>query len=134
MSKKLLKEIISNLDDNKAKDITSIPLEGKSDIADHLVIATGTSSRHVSSLAQRIVNNLKEYGLKSINEHLSDNNYPRLRFGIGDSFSQGQQSNYVLGKFNNEEKKDLDLHIEECCDAIESFILQGLEKTMNTYN
>ena len=59
MSKKLLKEIISNLDDNKAKDITSIPLEGKSDIADHLVIATGTSSRHVSSLAQRIVNNLK---------------------------------------------------------------------------
>ena len=67
MSKKLLKEIISNLDDNKAKDITSIPLEGKSDIADHLVIATGTSSRHVSSLAQRIVNNLKEYGLKSIN-------------------------------------------------------------------
>ena len=73
-------------------------------------------------------------GLKSINEYLSDNNYPRLRFGIGDSFSQGQQSNYVLGKFNNEEKKDLDLHIEECCDAIESFILQGLEKTMNTYN
>ena len=67
MSKKLLKEIISNLDDNKAKDITSIPLEGKSDIADHLVIATGTSSRHVSSLAQRIVNNLKEYRLKSIN-------------------------------------------------------------------
>ena len=67
MSKKLLKEIISNLDDNKAKDITSIPLEGKSDIADHLVIATGTSSRHVSSLAQRIVNNLKEYGLKCIN-------------------------------------------------------------------
>ena len=67
MSKKLLKDIISNLDDNKAKDITSIPLEGKSDIADHLVIATGTSSRHVSSLAQRIVTNLKEYGLKSIN-------------------------------------------------------------------
>ena len=50
MSKKLLKDIISNLDDNKAKDITSIPLEGKSDIADHLVIATGTSSSHVLSL------------------------------------------------------------------------------------
>jgi ribosome-associated protein len=42
-------------------------MEGKSDIADHLVIATGTSSRHVSSLAQRIVDNLKDYGLKSIN-------------------------------------------------------------------
>lgn len=67
MTKKLLKEIISNLDDNKALDITSIPLEGKSDIADHLVIATGTSSRHVSSLAQRIVDNLKDYGLKGIN-------------------------------------------------------------------
>ena len=67
MTKKLLKEIISNLDDNKALDITSIPLEGKSDIADHLVIATGTSSRHVSSLAQRIVDNLKGHGFKSIN-------------------------------------------------------------------
>ncbi len=53
MSKKLLKEIISNLDDNKAQDITSIPMEGKSDIADHLVIATGTSSRHVSSLSSK---------------------------------------------------------------------------------
>ena len=73
-------------------------------------------------------------GLKSINEHLGDNNYPRLRFGIGDSFSQGRQSNYVLGKFNSEENKELDLHIDHSCDAIESFILQGLEKTMNTYN
>jgi len=67
VSNKLLKEIISNLGDNKAKDITSIPLEGKSDMADHLVIATGTSSRHVASLSQRIVDNLKDYGLKSIN-------------------------------------------------------------------
>ncbi len=73
-------------------------------------------------------------GLKSINEHLSDNNYPRLRFGIGDNFSLGQQSNYVLSKFSNEEKKELDLYKEDSCDAIESFILQGLERTMNTFN
>jgi PTH1 family peptidyl-tRNA hydrolase len=73
-------------------------------------------------------------GLKSINEHLGDNNYPRLRFGIANNFRQGQQSNYVLGKFNNEEKKELNSFIEDSCDAVESFILQGLKRTMNTFN
>jgi peptidyl-tRNA hydrolase len=40
----------------------------------------------------------------------------------------------VLGKFNNEEKKELNSFIEDSCDAVESFILQGLKRTMNTFN
>ena len=50
---------MANLDDNKAIDINSLSLKGKSDIADYLIIATGTSSRHVSSLAQKTVDDLK---------------------------------------------------------------------------
>ena len=60
MSKKLINQIISNLDDNKALDINSLSLKGKSDIADYLIIATGTSSRHVSSLAEKTVDDLKK--------------------------------------------------------------------------
>ena len=58
---------MANLDDNKAIDINSLSLKGKSDIADYLIIATGTSSRHVSSLAQKTVDDLKKNNIKNIN-------------------------------------------------------------------
>ena len=67
MSKKLINQIISNLDDNKALNINSLSLKGKSDIADYLIIATGTSSRHVSSLAEKTVDDLKKNNIKNIN-------------------------------------------------------------------
>ncbi len=67
MSKKLINKIMANLDDNKAIDINSLSLKGKSDIADYLIIATGTSSRHVSSLAQKAVDDLKKNNIKNIN-------------------------------------------------------------------
>ena len=67
MSKKLINQIMTNLDDNKALDINSMSLKGKSDIADYLIIATGTSSRHVSSLAQKTVDDLKKNNIKNIN-------------------------------------------------------------------
>ena len=50
--------IFASLDGDKAKDIVTIPLKGKSSIADYMLIATGTSSRHVSSIAQNLVDNL----------------------------------------------------------------------------
>ena len=67
MRKKLIKQIMSNLDNNKALDINSLSLKGKSDIADYLIIATGTSSRHVSSLAEKTVDDLKKNNIKNIN-------------------------------------------------------------------
>ena len=67
MSKKLINQIISNLDDNKAIDINSLSLKGKSDIADYLIIATGTSNRHVSSLAEKTVDDLKKNNIKNVN-------------------------------------------------------------------
>ena len=57
---------MANLDDNKAIDINSLSLKGKSDIADYLIIATGTSSRHVSSLAQKTVDDLKKNNIKNL--------------------------------------------------------------------
>ena len=51
------------LDDNKAKNITSIDLKNKSHIADYMVIASGTSSRHLQSLSEILVTELKKLGL-----------------------------------------------------------------------
>ena len=53
------------LDDNKAQCITSIDLKNKSYIADYMIIASGTSSRHLQSLSEIIVSELKKLGLDS---------------------------------------------------------------------
>ena len=63
---KTLDNILSQLEDNKALDIVSIDLKGKSDIADFLVIATGTSNRHVGSLSENLISELKKDGIKDI--------------------------------------------------------------------
>ncbi len=60
----LLETITSCLDFNKAEDIKTIPLLGKTDIADYFVIAGGTSSRHTASLADNLEIKLKEIGIR----------------------------------------------------------------------
>ncbi len=58
-------DIIKVLDDGKAEDIIAIDLEGKTSIADYIVIASGTSSRHISSLAENLGKKLKsDYRMK----------------------------------------------------------------------
>jgi len=54
--------ILKSLDDDKAEDIVTIDLEGRSSLADALVIATGRSSRHVASIAEHLARKLKEAG------------------------------------------------------------------------
>lgn len=51
--------VLRSLDDDKAVDVVSIPLAGKSNIADHMVIASGTSTRQVSSMAQKLSERIK---------------------------------------------------------------------------
>ena len=58
-SDQLVQEITTFLDDHKALDLLTLPLEGKSSIADYLVIASGTSQRHLSSMAQELTRILK---------------------------------------------------------------------------
>ena len=61
-----LKNIILNtLDSNKALDIVAINLEGKSSIADFMIIASGTSSRHIQSLSELVLEEFKNQGIKN---------------------------------------------------------------------
>ncbi len=65
-SNNLLKVVLSSLDDDKAQDIISIPLSGKSSIADFMVIASGTSSRQLMSMADHLERVLKDRGTKAL--------------------------------------------------------------------
>lgn len=72
-------------------------------------------------------------GLKHIQD-LIGQNYPRLRFGIGNDFPRGAQVNYVLEEFTDEEKLKLPERIESATEIISSFCLAGINITMNQYN
>lgn len=73
-------------------------------------------------------------GLKDIQAVLNSNKYNRLRFGVGNDFHPGQQSNYVLGKWNTEESEAIKSHVDYAIEYIESFVSIGLERTMNFLN
>ena len=66
MEVKKIKKIIENiLSKNKANNIVTIDLKKKSYIADYMIIASGTSSRHLQSISENILEELKKYGLDS---------------------------------------------------------------------
>ena len=61
----LKKIVIKTLDINKAQDIVSIDLKDKSSMADYMIIASGTSSRHIQSLSEQVLEKLKDNGIEN---------------------------------------------------------------------
>ena len=66
LSDELHNLVLSQLDDDQAMEVVSIPLEGKSSVADYMVIASGTSDRHVKSVAQNLVETMKRAGQRPL--------------------------------------------------------------------
>ena len=78
-----LKEIVINtLDLNKAQDIVTIDLKDKSSMADYMIIASGTSSRHIQSLSEQVLEKFKDNGLKSSKIEGKESNEWKLVDGI----------------------------------------------------
>lgn len=73
-------------------------------------------------------------GLKNIELILNGQDYSRLRFGIGNDFSRGQQVDFVLSNFSPGEIKDLPAHMDKAAEMIYSFCTIGPERTMNFFN
>jgi peptidyl-tRNA hydrolase, PTH1 family len=73
-------------------------------------------------------------GLKDIQNTLGTDNYPKLRFGIGNNYPKGMQADFVLGKWLKAEEPTVLHKIDKCIDIIESFITTGIERTMTTFN
>ena len=73
-------------------------------------------------------------GLGNIQQVLGTEAYARVRFGIGNDFTRGAQCGFVLGKWTNEEEKQLPDRLKVTNEIIPSFCLQGIDRTMNLYN
>ena len=73
-------------------------------------------------------------GLRSIEETLLTEKYPRLRFGIGNNFPKGGQADFVLSRWTPEESPLVKRKVEKCVEVVENFITIGIERTMNEAN
>ncbi|MBQ6918066.1 MAG: peptidyl-tRNA hydrolase, partial [Prevotella sp.] len=67
-------------------------------------------------------------------QQLIGQNYARLRMGIGNDFPRGMQVDWVLGKYDDEDMKILAPSIDTACEIIKSFVLAGIDITMNQFN
>ena len=92
-------EIIKTLDINKALDIVSIDLEGKSSVADFMIIASGTSSRHIQALSEQVFEKLKINGVNNCKIDGKDSNDWKLVDGI----------DLIVHIFNPEKRKFYEL-------------------------
>lgn len=109
-------------------DKESIPLENLLVIMDELALPLGTLRMRGSGSAGG------HNGLKNIELILQTGNYPRLRYGIGNDFPKGRQVDYVLGRWTSEELPMVKEKILTSVEMIESFVAQGISKTMTLYN
>ena len=95
----LKKLIIETLNNNKALDIVSIDLKNKSSIADYMIVASGTSSRHIQSLSEQVLDKFKENGLSQCKIEGRDSTEWKLVDGI----------DIVVHIFNPEKRKFYEL-------------------------
>lgn len=73
-------------------------------------------------------------GLGNIQSVIGTQQYARLRVGIGNDFPKGMQVDWVLGKYDEDDLKVLNPNIETAVEIIKSFVLVGLDITMNKFN
>jgi len=96
---KLKNDIENILSDNKAMDINSINLENKSSIADFMIVASGTSSRHIQALSEILVIKLKEKGIDNC----------RLEGRNSDDWKLIDAMDIIIHIFHPEKRKFYDL-------------------------
>ena len=95
----LKKKIINTLDSNKALDIVTIDLANKSSIADYMIIASGTSSRHIQALSEQVLKQFKDNGIINSKIEGTDSNDWKLIDGI----------DLIVHIFNPEKRKFYEL-------------------------
>ena len=94
--------VIDTLDLNKAQDIVTIDLKDKSSMADYMIIASGTSSRHIQSLSEQVLEKLKDNGIKNSKIEGKESNEWKLVDGIDlivHIFHPEKRKFYELKKF-----------------------------------
>ncbi len=107
---------------------TKVPLERLLIITDDIALPLGTI--RIRSKGSDGGHN----GLKSINQVLGRTDYPRLRFGVGNDFSQGRQVDHVLGEWTDEELEIISPKVEKAAEAIKAFGTMELGFVMSGFN
>jgi len=105
-----------------------IPLENLLVLVDDLNLPFGTIR------IRKQGSNGGHNGLGHIQQVLCTENYARVRFGIGNEFVRGNQVNFVLGQWSDEEERQMGEKLKLVTEIIRSFCLQGIDRTMNLYN
>ncbi|WP_428741849.1 aminoacyl-tRNA hydrolase [Tenacibaculum sp.] len=105
-----------------------IPLENLLIITDDLNLSFGTIRLKAKGSSGG------HNGLKDIQEKLNTTTYNRFRFGISDAFSKGKQIDYVLSEWTDDEQTNLKERLDKSVELIKSFVLAGVNITMNTFN
>ncbi len=106
----------------------NIPLEHLLVIVDDLALPLGTLRLKPAG------SNAGHNGLGNIQSVLGTDRYCRLRVGIGNDFPRGMQVQWVLGRYDDEDTRVLEPKIETACEMIKSFVLAGVDFTMNAFN
>ena len=106
----------------------NIPLENLLVVVDDLALPFGSLRMKPSG------SEAGHNGLKHITTTLGTQQYARLRFGIGNDFPRGAQVDWVLGRYSDDDMKVLQPSIDTAVEMIKSFVLAGINITMNQYN
>lgn len=107
---------------------TKTPIENMLIVCDDIALPLGTLRMKKKG------NDGGHNGLTDIIAKLNTNEFCRLRFGIGNDYPKGRQVDFVLGKWKPSEEPIVDTRSDAAVEMIKSFILQGVDKTMNQYN
>ena len=110
-------------------------MQKKNILQDNLLVVTDDISLPFGTLRLRNKGSAGGHnGLDNIQAVLGNSIYTRLRFGIGNNFYSGGQSDYVLGQFTNQECQMIDERIGMSVKMIQSFIMHGIDRTMSDFN
>ncbi len=103
--------------------------------ADNILVITDDLALDVGTIRLRSKGSHGGHnGLRNIEETLNSQQYPRLRFGIGNQFDKHRQIDFVLGKWKTDEAPVIGEKIDKASDAVKSFMLEGISQAMTKYN
>ncbi len=104
--------------------------------ADHVLVVSDDTALAVGRLRIRKGGSAGGHnGLKNIIQHLGTDQFPRLRLGVGEKpHPDYDLADWVLGKFQGEDKKTMDAAVKKAADAVECILARGFDKGMNRFN
>ena len=104
--------------------------------ADHVLVLSDDVSLPVGKLRVRRGGSAGGHnGLKNIIQHLGTDQFPRIKVGVGEKpHPDYDMADWVLGKFQGEDRKVISAAVGRAADAVECYIRQGAEKTMSRFN